>query len=83
MLDNKIFVNIYILVIDKSFDVYIPINEKVGNILNLFKNNCCETYGLDSKKEFALLNLTSGKLYDYNTIIRDTDIDNDTKLLLI
>ena len=32
MLENKILVNLYVLSLDKKYEVFIPINEKVGNI---------------------------------------------------
>ena len=35
MLENKVLVNLYVLSIGKNFEIFIPVNEKVGNITKL------------------------------------------------
>ena len=35
---DKILVSIYVLAIDEEYDMYIPINEKVSNIIELVQN---------------------------------------------
>ncbi len=81
MYENKILVNIYILSLSKNYEMYIPVNEKVGhlaNLLNIILNDC-----FDSSKSIVLLNVDSGKCYENNSLVRDTDIVNGTKLVLI
>lgn len=80
MFDNKVLVNLYVLSLDKNFEIYFPINEKVGNILTLLKKSLFET---DIKKNILLLNLNSGTVYNYNDIVRKTDIKNGVRLMLV
>lgn len=81
MFDNKFFINLYVLSLDKSFELYIPVNEKIGNIVKLIKSSLLE-YNVTEKND-KLFSLYSGRLYDNNEIVRDTDIKNGTKLILI
>ena len=39
MYENKILVNVYILSLSKNCEIFIPINEKIGNITKLLKNS--------------------------------------------
>ena len=79
MLENKMLVNLYVLVLDKNFEVFVPIDEKVGNIVNLLNRSLINL----TDKKYAILNLYSGVVYKNNDIVRNTDIKNGTKLILI
>lgn len=81
MFDNKLLVNLYVLVLDKHFELFVPVDEKVGNIVNLLDKNLLNMFPVN--KKFSLLNLYSGNLYKNNDIIRSTDIQNGTRLILI
>ena len=35
MLDNKVLVTIYVLSLGETYELFIPVNEKVGNISKL------------------------------------------------
>ena len=38
MFENKVLVNLYILSLGTNFEIYIPVNEKVGNISKLINS---------------------------------------------
>ncbi len=79
MYNNKVLVNIYIVSLSKNFEVFVPVNEKVGNIVKLLG------VLIDSISELnnVIMNIDSGACYNNNDIVRNTDIRNDTKLLLL
>lgn len=81
MLENKILVNFYILSLGKNYEIFIPVNEKVGNITKLLNNSLFED--IDSSKNNKILNAETGIVYNNNTLIRTSDIKNGTRLLLI
>ncbi len=83
MLKDKVLVNLYILKLDRKYEVYLPINEKVGNIISLLEKNLYESENGVSMQNSILFNLSTGSLYNYDMVLRDTDIDNETNLLLI
>ena len=81
MFDNKYLVDLYVLSLDKHFEMFIPVDEKVGNIVNLLDKSLLSM--LSSNNKFALLNLYSGNLYKNNDLVRNTDIQNGARLILI
>lgn len=81
MLDNKYMVNLYVLSLDKNFEIFVPADEKVGNIIKLISKSLFE-YGVTNNKG-VLLNLYTGTLYNNNDIVRNVDIINGTKLILV
>ena len=82
MFDNKLLVDLYVLTLDKHFEIFIPVDEKIGNIVKLLKKTLFNINNID-KDNFALMNLYSGNVYKNNDIVRNTDIQNETKLILI
>jgi len=81
MLENKVLVNIYILSLGKNYEVFVPVNEKVGNITKLLNGSLFET--ADYSKNNKIVNAESGAVYDSNVLIRTSDIKNGTKLILL
>ncbi len=81
MLENKILVNVYILSLDESMEMFLPVNEKVGNISKLLNTTLFDSIDYDNNNK--LLNIDSGAVYNNNDLIKETDIRNGTKLMLI
>lgn len=81
MFDNKLLINLYVLSLGKEFEVYMPVNEKIGNISRLLNSSMFEV--ADEKKNYILFNAESGVSYNNNDIVRNTDIKNGSKLILI
>lgn len=80
MFDNKLLINLYVLSLDKNFEIFVPVNDKIGNIVKLLGKSF---FGMLSNKNYVLLNLSNGKVYNNNDIIKNTDIQNGSKLILI
>lgn len=81
MFDNKLLINLYVLVLDKHFELFVPVDEKVGNVIKLLDRSLLNM--IPNDKKYAILNLYSGKVYNNNELIRNTDFQNGTKLILI
>ena len=81
MFENKVLVNLYILSLGKNFEIYIPVNEKVGNISKLLNTTMFDT--IDTSKNYSILNIEDGTCYKDNELIRDTNIKNGSRLLLV
>ena len=79
MYENKYLVSLYVLALDETFEIFLPANEKVGNILKLLNGSIIN----NANNGMSLLSFYSGYLYNYNDIVRNTDIRNGTKLILI
>ncbi len=83
MLKDKVLVNLYVLKLDKKYEIYLPVNEKIGNIIMLLEKQLFSSAAGMSIDHSILLNLSSGTFYNYNDIVRNLDIKNETNLMLI
>ena len=79
-MNNKVLVNINVPEIDKNFDVYLPINKKIGNIIILLNKLINElTDGeFTLSKDNRLYNLTTKELYTSDILLANTNIRNGT-----
>lgn len=85
-MNNKILVNIYVTSIDKTYDVYIAINERIDTILKELTKvmyDLADTQFDTNYEKHTLINRNTGKQYALDEIIINTEIRNGTQLILI
>ncbi len=82
---NKILIELEIPLIEAKYDLFIPINKKVGTIKRLIEEALIElTDGAYEPKETSnLYSKQTGIIYDINKTIRDTDLKNGSGIILI
>ena len=84
-MDNKVLVSLFVPEIGITYDLYLPVNKKMGNIIILLNKAINEisngSYKIDSNN--LLYNVETKKIYDPDILLANTDIRNGTKLLLI
>jgi len=83
-MDNKILVQIIIPDVETSYDVFIPISKRVGNVVQLIIkaiNDYGEYY--PNNPHAALYNRETGSMYDFNSMIYETDIRNGSQVILV
>lgn len=81
---NKILILVYVPMIEKEYNIYIPLAKKVGTIKNLiinvveeasegvFQNNNCR----------YLYDKISGEKIDDNQFVKNSGIKNGSKIIL-
>ena len=82
---NKVLVTIFVPLISEQYDVWLPLNKKIYNIIILLLKGINELniqYYQMSKIQI-LYNKETGVYYDLNSKLQDTDIKNGTELILI
>ena len=84
-MENKVFVTLIVPELDENYDLLMPVNRKIGNIIELINK-----FLLEQTKDLYrcnvnqnLYNHESGMRYNINNTIYETDIRNGTKLVLI
>ena len=84
-MNNKVLVIVYIPTIEKKYEVFIPIGKKVHTICKYLVKLIAELSNgeLETGKLFALYSKETGLMYDYNAIIKESDIRNGNELILI
>lgn len=82
---NKILVLVYIPEIEQEYDVYIPINKKIGTIKKYLISSIEEFNdgNVSNIENFKIYDKDSSKIYDNNTYVRDSGIQNGSKLILM
>jgi hypothetical protein len=81
---NKILVSIYVPSINKSYDVYISSDSCIGDIKNILGSSIEKL----SNKRFVSVNNVlvdgiTGKEFDNDLLVSETNIENGSKLILI
>lgn len=84
-MNNKVLVNLVIPEIEQSYDVYLPVNKKIGNIIYLLIKSVHElSNNIYPLNETAVLyNVDTCEKYSSDILLANTDIRNGTKLVLI
>ena len=82
---NKYLIELKIPELGKKYDIYIPVNKKLFNVLDLILKVVYEINNLDvtNMKKRNLINKHTGEMYNENKLIRNTSIENGTCLILI
>jgi hypothetical protein len=83
---NKVLVKIIFPELEKQYDVFIPVNEQVWKINKLITKAIFDASNIpyDIKRDdYVFFNKSTGKIYDNNDIILNTDIRNGTELILL
>ena len=84
-MNNKILIEVEIPLIEKKYDIFIPINKKVGTIKTLLEQALVELTDKAYKptEEANLYSKETGNIYDVNRTVRDTDLKNGSRIILI
>ncbi|MGN1311710.1 MAG: hypothetical protein ACI4U4_01705 [Bacilli bacterium] len=84
-MSNKVLIKLYVPTLGETFDIFIPVNEimwRVNRLIVKLVSDMSEgLFILD--KDYAMINMDTGKIYDNNDIVINTDIRNATRILLV
>ncbi len=82
---NKILIELFIPMLDQRLELFIPINKTFYQTSILIQKAIMEmtngAYKISDKAIFY--NQTTGKSYDINEIVKNSDLQNGSSLLLI
>ena len=82
---NKILVKVYVPTIQEEYNIYIPINIRIGQLTILLSKSISELQDIsfDPINTHIIIDTSSGKTYQSDVIIRDTEIVNGSRIILI
>ena len=82
---NKILIELYIPLIEKNYDLYITINKKIGTIKKLIEEGLIDLTDHDYiiKEGSNFYSKETGEVYDVNKSVRETDLKNGSRIVLI
>ena len=81
---NKILITVYVLSLDESYDVLVPINLKMTEVFDLIQNTISELSSNNYVKhdDVYLLN-KDGKVINKNNMARLSGLTNGCRVVLI
>ena len=84
-MNNKILIELEIPLIEKRYDLFIPINKKVGTVKNLIENALVELTdsAYVTKDDSNFYSKETGEIFDVNKTVRDTNLRNCSRIILI
>jgi len=82
---NKILIKIYVPTLERDFDIYIPINKKIGVVKTLIISiiNEIVELNLEEKRSVMLYDKLTGESFDNSVYVKDSSIRNGTELILL
>ena len=82
---NKVLVKLYVPAFEAQYDVWIPLNRKIYNVIDLLVkavNDFSGGYYAPSKRPI-LYDKISAEPYNINLTVKDVGIKNSTEIVLI
>lgn len=85
MNQNKILIELEIPLVEKQYDVFIPINKKIGTIKSLIEASLVELTdnAYFPRNDSNFYSKDTGLIYDVNQTVRNTDLKNGSRIILI
>jgi len=82
---DKILVKLYVPVIEQQYEIWIPANKRIYNVIGLLTKAVSELSGgyYKPNKTPGLYDKAAGKQYDINLSVKETAIRNGAELVLI
>lgn len=82
---NKVLVRVYVPSIDEEYEIYIPTNETIKKVLDLIVKSVYELSdsNLNQDDRHYILDPDTSSVYANDQIIRDTNIKNSKKIILV
>ncbi len=83
--NNKILLEVYIPSIEKEYDIFVPVNKKIGTIKKMIETGITDltddVYSISD--DTNLYSKDTGNMYDVNVKLIDTDLKNGSRIILI
>ncbi len=82
---NKVLIKLLVPEIDAEYDIFVPINIRIGTLIFLINSSLNEvSNGLyDPKNSRELYSVDDGNAYTKDLLIRETNIRNGSKIIFL
>lgn len=84
-MNNKVLVEVIVPLLEKRYQVYIPINKRISTVIKLMEKALREiTNGYYPNKENSvIIDAESGNVFDINITVKESKMINGSKIILI
>lgn len=83
-MEYKVLIRLYVPEIEQNYEVYIPINKTISQVLVLLNKlvNSVSNEAYPIKNDLTLYNRRTFEQYNLDSIIRNTNIRNGTEIVM-
>lgn len=84
-MNNKILVRVIVPCLEQEFEMFIPISKRISEIIKLIEkalNEITHGYYIE-KSETLLIDYDTGNVFDINITVKDSKLENGSKIILI
>ncbi len=84
-MNNKILIELEIPLIEKKYDLFIPINKKIGTIKRLIENALVDLTdnAYVPRDDSNFYSKETGQIFDVNKTVSDTELRNGSRIILL
>lgn len=85
MNENKLLIVVSVPILEEEYDIYIPINKKIGTIKNTIIEQISSLVEIDSNllRKLKLYDKDSTNILHNDLIVKTSEIKNGSKILLM
>ncbi len=81
---NKLLISVEVPSIEQNFDLFIPINKKIGTIKKCIIKSIHElSGGILNEKEYSFFDVDTGVKYGNNVYVKDSGIKNGARIMIV
>lgn len=82
---NKIMLEVYVPLIEKEYDIFVPVNKSIGVLKKIIEKGITNLSdnGYKVVEDSNLYSKDTGNMYDVNAKLMDTDLKNGSRIILI
>ena len=81
---NKLLISIEVPSIEQNFDLFIPINKKIGTIKKYVIKSIHElSGGILKEKTYLFFDIDTGMEYSNNVYVKDSGIKNGARIMMV
>lgn len=82
---NKVLIKVIVPSLNEEYEVFIPVNERITKVKELLAKsiNDISDSSFDTNKIYSLIDPDMGTIYDSRLSVRETNIINSKKVVLL
>ncbi len=81
---NKLLISVEVPSIEQNFDLFIPINKKMGTIKQYIVRSINDlSGGILCEKEYSFFDVDTGVKYGNNVYVKDSGIKNGARIMIV
>jgi hypothetical protein len=86
LMNNKVLVEVIVPLLEEKYEIYLPVNKRISSVIKLIEkslNEITNGYYPVQKENSVIIDEESGNVFDVNLTVKDSKMQNGSKIILI